>query len=61
MASPKCFCCGREATRLDRQIDQWVCENNGDCSMSMGPEGGRRKPVGWNKPTDEQLREKSSG
>ncbi len=35
MASPRCFCCGREAMKFDRQIGEWCCEGNADCSMSF--------------------------
>ncbi len=33
--TPKCFCCGREAVKFDRQIGEWCCQGNPDCSMSF--------------------------
>jgi hypothetical protein len=32
--TPACFCCKRPAARFDRQIGEWVCEGNADCSIS---------------------------
>ena|SRR5215831_690238 len=35
--SPKCFSCGRTATRFDPHLQQWICEGNSDCSISKSP------------------------
>lgn len=52
MGNPKCFCCGREAVKFDRQIGEWCCQGNPDCSMSFS---NREKDSEVKKPNEQTV------